>query len=188
MGKLEDAERVTVHGAAQWRQWLSTHGADSTGAWVVLPAGTTRGSLYDQLVEEALCFGWIDGVAKPEDGASRLWFAPRSPRSAWAASNKARVERLLADGRMTAAGQALIDAAKANGMWTVLEGPEAGIVPDDLAAALDADPRARATWDSFSPSVRKLALTHIAMAKTAPTVARRIEQIAAAAVRGERAV
>jgi len=190
MGKLEDAEEVVVTSAAEWRSWLEANAGTSTGVWVLMPkdASTTRGDLYAPLVEEALCFGWIDAVARPGDTHAKLWFAPRSPKSAWAASNKERVSRLLADGRMTPAGQALIDAAQANGMWTVLEGPEAGIEPAELTAALDAIPQARATWDAFSPSARKLALTHIAMARTAGTVTRRIESIVAAAARGERAL
>lgn len=190
MGKLEDAEEVVITSAAEWRAWLETNAATSTGVWVLIPkdTSTTRGDLYPPLVEEALCFGWIDAVARPGDTHSKLWFAPRSTKSAWAASNKERVSRLLAEGRMTPAGQALIDAAKANGMWTVLEGPEAGIEPDELRAALDTNPDARATWDAFSPSARKLALTHIAMARTPATATRRIETIVAAAARGEKAL
>lgn len=188
MGKLDDAERVEVRSAAEWRSWLEGNGETSTGVWLMIPRehSTARGDLYAPVVEEGLCFGWIDGQAGADETHSRIWFAPRSPRSAWAASNKERVERLVADGRMTPAGQRLIDAAKANGMWTVLEGPEAGIEPEPLAAGLDADPAARAAWDGFPPSTRKAALTQIALAKGEATVARRIAAIVAACAEGRR--
>lgn len=188
MGKMDDAERVIVASAAEWREWLAAHGAASTGVWVLMPrdASSARGDLYAPLVEEALCFGWIDGQAGADEQYSRIWMAPRSERSAWAASNRERVERLIAEGRMTPAGQRLIDVAKQNGSWSVLEGPEAGIEPDELRAALDADPAARAAWDGFPPSVRKAALTQIAFAKTPATVTRRIAAIVAAASEGRR--
>lgn len=180
MGKLEDADRVAVSSGLQWRAWLEAH-PESTGVWAVAPR-----HLYDDLVEEALCFGWIDGTAASDGEGSRLWFAPRSPASAWASSNRDRVERLVREGRMTPRGQALIDAAHANGMWSVLMGPEAGVEPDELRAALAAAPDARATWDAYPPSVRKQALTAIALAKTPATITRRITSIVAAATEGRR--
>lgn len=188
MGRLHDAEHVEVASAAAWRAWLEANGESSTGVWVAIPRAhsTARGDLYAPLVEEGLCFGWIDGQAAVDDTHSRIWFAPRSVRSAWAASNRERVERLVAEGRMTPAGQRLIDAAKVNGMWGVLEGPEAGIEPPALAAALDAVPAARAAWDGFPPSTRKAALTQIALAKTEATTARRIAAIVAACTEGRR--
>lgn len=188
MGRLDDADRVIITSAADWRAWLAEHGESSTGVWVLIPRthSSARGDLYAPLVEEALCFGWIDGTAGSEPEHAKLWFAPRSPRSAWAASNKERVTRLTAAGRMTPAGQRLIDTARENGMWQVLEGPEAGIEPAPLTAALDAEPAARAFWSTLPPSARKAALTQIALARTEPTRERRVATVVAACAAGKR--
>ncbi len=188
MGRLDDAERVIITTAADWRAWLAEHGESSSGVWVLIPrtVSSARGDLYAPLVEEALCFGWIDGTAGSEPEYAKLWFAPRSPRSAWAASNKERVARLIAEGRMTPAGRRLIDAAQANGMWQVLEGPEAGIEPAELSAALGAEPAARTFWDALPPSARKAALTQIALARTEPTRERRVAAVVAACAEGKR--
>lgn len=183
MGKLEDAERVPVTSAASWRSWLTDNADTSTGVWVVVDR---RDELYNDLVEEALCFGWIDGVAGTDAGESRLWFAPRSPRSAWASSNRERVTRLQAEGRLAPRGLRVIEEAQASGMWSVLIDAEAGIEPAALTAALDATPEARATWETYPPSVRKQALSGIALARTPATIARRIAVIVDAAAEGRR--
>lgn len=188
MGRQDDAERVIITSAAEWREWLTLNAHSSSGVWVLIPRthSSARGDLYAPLVEEALCFGWIDATAGSEPEHAKLWFSPRSPRSAWAASNKERVARLIAEGRMTPAGESLIDAAHRNGMWTVLEGPEAGIEPASLTAALDAQRAARSFWDALPPSARKAALTQIALARTEATRERRIAAAVTACVEGRR--
>ena len=181
---MDDALRIPIEAVEQWRSWLHEHGATSQGVWMVLwrPATGRPRVTYEDAILEALCVGWIDGQAKPlDDERSMLWFAPRSPRSAWAGTNKARVARLVAEGRMLPAGQRLIDLAKDNGMWTVLDGPEAGVEPPDLAAALHADPDARRGWDGWTRGARKVELTAIALARQEQTRARRIADIAARA-------
>src|SRR5690606_5930497 len=111
-------------------------------------------------VIEALRYGWIDSRAAPaRPERSALWFAPRRPGSPWAASNKARVARLEAEGRLEPAGRRAIEQAQAVGSWAILDGPEALLVPDDLASAFERHPGARATWDAFPRSVRKAHLT-----------------------------
>lgn len=186
---MDDAPRVPIETAEDWRSWLEANASSCDGAWIVLwrPATGRARISYDEAILEALCFGWIDGQAKPlDDERSMLWFAPRSPSSAWAATNKARVAKLTAEGRMRPEGQRLIDLAHANGMWSVLDGPEAGVVPPELAAALDASPAAQATWDSWPPGVRKAALTSIALAKRPATKTARIARIVADATAGRR--
>ncbi len=121
-----------------------------------------------------------------DEERGKLYFAPRKPRSVWAASNKARVERLIAEGRMTPAGLAAIDRAKANGSWEILDGAERMEVPADLAVALDAHPPAAARFAAFSPSTRKMLLGWIAVAVRPETRARRIAEVAEAAARNER--
>ena len=107
MSALTDAPLVEVNDRASWRAWLEENHATSGGAWLVTrrPRSGRPGLDYEAAIEEALCFGWVDGTAgRVDDERSKLYFAPRKPRSGWAATNKARVERLIADGRMAPAG------------------------------------------------------------------------------------
>jgi uncharacterized protein YdeI (YjbR/CyaY-like superfamily) len=181
-----EREQVHVDTREQWRAWLAEHAAEGRGCWVVYPRGAR--SLYEEIVEEALCVGWIDGQARAHDAErTSLLMTPRKRGSGWARTNKVRIERLEAEGRMLPAGRAVIDAAKADGSWTLLDGPEALEEPPDLVAALDAQPAARAAWDGFPPSARKLMLTWLVTAKRPQTRAARIAAIADRASRGERA-
>lgn len=116
-----------------------------------------------------------------------LWFTRRKPTSAWARTNKQRVEVLLAEGRMLPAGQAAIDAAKANGAWSLLDEVEDLIVPADLAAAFDEHPGSREHWDGFPRSTRRAILEWIVLARRPETRAKRIQETAIRAARGERA-
>lgn len=189
MSKLDDAERVEPTDRRAWASWLEEHHDASGGVWVRLDqrkAPGTEAHSYENAVCEALCWGWIDGQTRTEPGASLIWFSPRRPRSGWAATNKARVERLLAEGRMRPAGIAMIERARADGSWTMLDGPEAGIEPPALAAALDDQPDARAFWDALPPSARKYALTQIATAKRDETRASRVHTIVRRCAAGER--
>lgn len=166
---------------ADWRAWLTANHSRPDGVWLITyrPATGKATFTYEQAVEEALCFGWIDGQAKRlDDERTMLWYAPRRPRSVWAKSNKARVERLIADGCMTPAGQAKIDAAKADGSWSLLDSVDNLEVPADLAAAFDAYPDARANFDAFPPSARHASLGWIATAKRPETRAKRVAETA----------
>lgn len=185
-----DAPTVDPGSRAAWRAWLAEHHATSGGVWLVVARTTGSAGLgYEDAVLEGLCFGWIDSSARPYDGErSLLWFTRRGARSAWSASNKARVALLEEQGLMTDAGRALIDAAHANGMWTVLDDPERLVEPPALAAALDEVPGARATWDACSPSVRKQALTQLAMLRGEDSRARKIAAFVERTGRGERPV
>jgi len=166
---------------ADWRAWLADNHARPEGVWLITyrPATGKTPFSYEQAVEEALCFGWIDGQANElDDERTMLWFAPRRPGSGWARTNKARIERLIADGRMTPAGLAKIEAAQADGSWTLLDSVERLEVPDDLAAEFDKYPDARAHFDAFPPSARRMALTWIATAKRPETRAKRVAETA----------
>ncbi|MFI7705342.1 YdeI family protein [Nonomuraea sp. NPDC049480] len=107
--------------AAAWRGWLAGHHDSAAEAWLVIAKkGTTEPTslTYAQALEEALCFGWIDGLARSRDDATYLQrFSPRRPRSRWSRPNVARVERLLREGRMRPAGLAAVESAKADGRW-----------------------------------------------------------------------
>ena len=172
-----------------WRAWLEANHDSSTGVWLVTWRKRARrtGLPYEAAVEEALCFGWVDGTAGTVDEErGKQYFAPRKPNSGWAATNKARVERLIAEGRMAAAGLAAIERAKANGSWELLDSVERLEVPSDLAAALDAHPPATANFAAFPPSVRKQLLASLVMARRPETRAERVRRIAEAAARNER--
>ncbi|MGX1792481.1 YdeI/OmpD-associated family protein [Microbacterium sp. NPDC055312] len=188
MGALDDGERVTAADAAQWRAWMAEHHETATGVWLLhVRRRDQNGISYDDAVRQALCFGWIDGPVRTfDDGSIGQWFSPRRRGSGWAATNKARIAELEAAGMLAPAGIRVIEAAKADGSWSVLDGPEAGIEPDDLAAALDAVPAARENWDAFPPSAKKLGLTNLAMAKRAETRASRIAKLVADAAVGTR--
>ena len=148
MGVLDDGERVLAPDAATWRAWLEANHAVSTGAWLVRarPGSDLEVVAYEDAIMQALCFGWIDGPVRTfDERTGGLWFAPRRPSSGWAATNKARLVLLEEQGLMAEAGIRAVEVAKANGSWTVLDNAEALREPDDLAAALDAVPTARAS-------------------------------------------
>ena len=183
-------ERFGPGSRAEWRAWLAEHSASSRGVWLVSwkkHTGRSRLS-YDESVEEALCVGWVDSKpAKLDEDRSMLWFAPRKRGSAWSRPNKERVERLEREGLMTEAGRAAVDAAKEDGSWSRLDGVEELVVPDDLAAALDAYVGARQQWEGFPRSARRGILEWIVQAKREDTRRKRVEETARLAARGERA-
>ncbi len=190
MSALDDAPQLQADDRATWREWLEANHATARGVWLVTwrPRSGRIGLEYEAAIEEALCFGWVDSTGgRLDDDRGKLYFAPRKPRSVWAATNKARISRLIADGRMQPAGLAVIERAIANGSWTTLDGPERLEVPPDLAAALELHPPAGARFAAFPPSARKMMLGWIALAQRPLTRAARIEEVAAAAARNERA-
>ena len=181
---------VRADDQATWRGWLAENHATAAGAWLVTLRARSGGSGldYELAVEEALCFGWVDSTAgRVDDQLGKLYFAPRKPRSPWAATNKARVARLIDAGRMAPAGLAAIERAKSNGSWEILDGPERLEVPADLAAALATRPPAALNFAAFPPSARKAQLTWIALAQKPETRVARIASVAEAAARNERA-
>ena len=190
MSALDDAPQVHADDRDTWRAWLAANHATEGGAWLVTwrPRSGRVGLDYEAAVEEALCFGWVDSTGgRFDDDRGKLYFAPRKPRSVWAATNKARVERLIRDGRMAPAGLAAIDRAQANGSWGTLDSVERMEVPQDLTAALEGAPPAAVNFAAFPPSARKMLLGWVALARRPETRAVRIAQIAEAAARNERA-
>jgi uncharacterized protein YdeI (YjbR/CyaY-like superfamily) len=185
-----ERQQVQPDSRAAWRAWLEANHASSIGVWLVTwRAATGRPTVgYQDAVEEALCFGWVDSQGgKVDDERSKLWMCPRKPRSGWARTNKDRVARLEAAGLMAPAGLAAIEVAKHNGAWTLLDDVENLIVPDDLAAGFDRFPGSREKWDAFPKSARRAILQWIVHARRPETRARRIAEAAEAASRGERA-
>ncbi|TFC82366.1 hypothetical protein E3T24_13545 [Cryobacterium sp. TmT2-59] len=175
---LEPADRQ------EWPAWLQTHHAESRGVWLAIgKKGNSVTELsYEAAVEEALCFGWIDSVVNRLGGDRyKQLMTPRKRGSAWAPSNRERWGRLVAQGRVAPAGRAAVEAAQADGSWTLLYEVEALIVPPDLAQALAANEEASSSLAALAPSTRKQILYWVASAKRPATRARRVEEAVAAA-------
>ena len=172
-----------------WRAWLIANHATSTGVHLVSwrRASGRTSVRYEEAVEEALCVGWIDSVAgRLDEQRSLQWFSPRRSTSGWARTNKARVERLITAGLMLPAGLDAIDEAKRNGSWTRLDDVENLVVPDDLAAALAARPRAQAFFATLDSANRYAILFRIHNAVKPETRAARIARFVAMLARREK--
>ncbi len=156
-----------------WRSWLTENHKTMRCVWLTLfrKSAGVASVTYEEAVEEALCFGWIDATVRKLNDASYVqYFSVRKPKSVWSAVNRARVERLEAAGLMTAAGRAAIDLAKRSGSWTALQAAERLDVPEDLQLALEALPRALGHWTAFPKSAKQNILYWISSAKRAGAV------------------
>jgi uncharacterized protein YdeI (YjbR/CyaY-like superfamily) len=190
MPRLDDLPRIEVTTRAQWRAWLTDHHAQTQSIWLVTyKAGAPQPRVpWDDLVEEALAFGWIDSLPRKLDaGRTMLLMSPRKPGSSWSGVNKARIDRMTAAGLMHPAGLAKIEQAKADGSWSALDAVDRLEVPHDLQAAFEARPGAGEAWAGFPPSARRGILEWIGAARRPETRARRIAETANAAQVGERA-
>lgn len=187
---MDDGERFQPASLEEWRSWLQEHHGRRAGVWLVTWRVGSNGPriTYEQSVEQALCFGWVDSKGRALDAErTMLWFAPRKAGSGWSRPNKVRVERLRAAGLMAPAGLAVIERAQADGSWSLLDAVEDLVVPDDLAAALAAAPPAREHWEAFPRSAKRGILEWIVQAKRPATRARRVAETAARAAVNERA-
>jgi uncharacterized protein YdeI (YjbR/CyaY-like superfamily) len=187
-----DLPEGAIHPAtrAAWRAWLAAHHASAVSVWVTTwrkAAGKSTLS-YDDMVEEALCFGWVDSRPRQlDEQRTMLYFTPRKKASGWSKPNKERIARLQAAGLIEPAGQAVIDAAQRDGSWEKLDAVEALETPSDLEAALATLPPAADNWAAFPRSAKRGILEWIVQAKRAETRAARITQTATMAQRNERA-
>ena len=187
---MDELPELIVADAAAWHAWLIKHHGDATGVRLVLAkkAVTQPTSLtYAEALDEALCHGWIDGqTGLRDDTTYRQRFTPRRARSIWSARNVGIIDRLRAEGRMHAAGEAEVARAQADGRWAAAYGGSASIaVPEELIAALAAKPKAQAMFDILTSQNRYAILFRIAGAKQAATRERRITQFVDMLARGE---
>lgn len=175
---------------AEWEAWLEHNHAAARGVWLrfAKKASALTSVTYEQAVEVALCYGWIDGQSRGLDADSWLQkFTPRGRRSIWSRINCERAERLVREGRMRPAGLAAMEAAKADGRWDrAYDSPATATVPDDLRAALDASPRAAAFFETLSASNRFAILHRVQTAVKPDTRARRITKFVEMLERGEK--
>ncbi|MDQ3612353.1 MAG: YdeI/OmpD-associated family protein [Actinomycetota bacterium] len=185
-----DPPELTVVDVVAWCAWLTEHHDEKAGVWLVLAKkGTTEPTslTYEQALDEALTYGWIDGSVRRRDDATYAQrFTPRRARSLWSKRNVAIVARLTSDGRMQPPGLDEVERAKTDGRWdAAYAGPATIEVPDDLTAALATQPAARQMFDTLTSQNRYAVLHRISTVKRAETRARRIEQYVAMLARGE---
>ena len=186
---MPEREPFHVEDAGAWEAWLEANAGSSPGVWLAIPKkGSGRSSpSYAEALDIALCFGWIDGQKAPLDEACFLQrFTPRGSRSIWSERNREHVARLTAAGRMRPPGLAEVERAKADGRWdAAYPGQASARVPDDLRAALDAEPAAAALFAELDATNRYAILFRIGNVKRAETRARKIDEYVAMLARGE---
>lgn len=185
-----DAPRVHAETVEAWRDWLVANHESEPGAWLVSwKKATGRPAVgYDEAVAHALCVGWVDSKGnRLDDERTMLWFTRRKAGSGWSRPNKQRIERMSEAGLMLPAGQVAVDAARADGSWSLLDDVENLLVPADLAEAFAAHPPSAEEWEAFPRSAKRGILEWIVQAKRPETRARRITETATMAQRGERA-
>jgi uncharacterized protein YdeI (YjbR/CyaY-like superfamily) len=174
-----EASVVVAGSADDWRAWLARNCRSAKEVWLVLhhhDSGTPR-LRYHEAVEQALCFGWIDGLHRGRGAdSSQLRFAPRTARSRWSQLNRQRAAKMIELGLMTEYGQAAIEQAKTAGTWQLLPDEPRRAMPDDLKEQLDGNDAARTNFESFPPSSKRLILEWVAIAKRPDTRRRRIDQ------------
>lgn len=187
MAAADTAPVLTVRSRAELRAWLAENHAGAPTVWLATYKRHHPDYLaYETIVEELLCWGWIDSLPRALDAdRSRVLIAPRNPKSAWSAINKAHVERARASGAMTLAGEARIAVALANGQWDFLNDVDALIAPADLMVALD-EAGQRGFWEAMPRSVRRGTLEWIKTARTEETRARRVADVVTSASAGQR--
>lgn len=185
-----EGKKVQVENRREWRAWLEENHRRESGVWLVtfkkhcgekyLP--------YEAIVEEALCFGWIDNLPRRlDDDRTMLWLTPRKKGSRWSRPNKERIDRLTRSRRMMPAGMEKVEAAKTDGTWTALDGVENLEIPADLTEALAERAPARKNFDAFPRSAKRGILEWIVTAKRPETRARRIAETARGAQENLRA-
>ena len=184
------SQRQSFKGREDWRAWLAANCATAQEVWLIVQKKHTgkAGLTYVQALEEALCFGWIDGILKRiDDEKHTIRFSPRRKNSIWSELNKKRVAKLIQEGRMTEAGLARIQEAKANGQWVKAAVREdVKIVPPELTVALAQNARARENFEKLAPSYRRQFIYWVGIAKHDETRRKRVAEVVRLLVRNER--
>jgi len=179
-GNTTDLPILPFERQKDWATWLAKNHATSTGVWLKLArkASGIQSVTYDEALEVALCYGWIDGQRKSHDETSFLQrFTPRGPKSIWSKINTEKAQRLIESGQMKPAGLKAIESAKQDGRWDAAYAPQSkAAVPDDLQVELDRNAKAKAFFATLDSRNRYAILHRIQTAKKAETRAKRIEQ------------
>lgn len=163
----------------EWRQWLTKNHRSEKSVWLIIyhKSSATPSVYYEEAVEEAICFGWIDSIAHKRDAESKYqFFAVRKPKSNWSKANRERAEKMIEKKQMKPAGQAMIDLAKKNGTWTALVDVQNSVIPPDLQQAFNKNKTAFKNFQAFPPSSKRIILEWILNAKKPETREQRIKQ------------
>ena len=175
---------------AKWRKWLAENHNKEKSVWLIIyrKNGKTPSVYYDEAVDEALCYGWIDSKPNKRDDMSYYqFFSKRNPKSNWSRVNKEKVARLMKEGRMATPGLAMVQLAKETGTWTALDAIENLQIPADLEAAFELHPSSKQKFENFPRSVKRGILEWIMNAKRPATREKRVIETAALAAKNVRA-
>ncbi|WP_395973466.1 YdeI family protein [Chryseobacterium cucumeris] len=189
MGKIAEKQTFNVNTRAEWRQWLEENHHTEQSVWLI--CNTRKSNLpnvsWSELVDEALCFGWIDSTRKTiDEGSFMQLFSRRKPKSTWSKINKEKVQKLIKNNLMMKAGFETIRIAKENGSWTILDSVEDLIIPEDLNEAFKIHEGSEAYFQSLSKSIKKMLLQWIVLAKRPETRKKRVDEIAKQAAQNKK--
>ena len=177
---VKELETFYPKNRQEWREWLKDNHKKEQSVWLISYKNKSNISavIHSEAVDEALCFGWIDSKSKPLDEEKFMqFFSRRKEKSVWSKVNKEKVERLVCEGLMTKAGYEIIETAKQNGSWTILDEVEALIIPDDLEKAFDNRPNTKQYFLGLSRSDKRNILQWLVLAKRQETRLKRITEI-----------
>jgi uncharacterized protein YdeI (YjbR/CyaY-like superfamily) len=187
---MKELIEINCKNRKELRKWLEKNHTQTETVWLILhKKNSTTGTLtYNDAVEEALCFGWIDSKPnKIDEETYKLLYSPRKPKSGWSKVNKQKIERLIKDGLMHPAGKAKIEAAKKDGSWNSLDAIEAMEMPVELEKALNKNKTAKKYFDAFPPGIRKQIIQWISLAKQKETKDKRVKETVELAAKNIRA-
>ena len=177
---ITDIPTLPFERQKDWAVWLAKNHASSSGVWLKLAKKSSgvKSVSYDEALEEALCYGWIDGQKRTHDEASWLQkFTPRGPKSIWSKINTEKAQRLIESGKMKPAGLKAVESARKDGRWDAAYASQSkAAVPDDLQAELDRNTKAKAFFATLDSRNRYAILHRVHTAKKAETRVKRIEQ------------
>jgi uncharacterized protein YdeI (YjbR/CyaY-like superfamily) len=190
MNPLEGKNTIICTDIREWREWLEMNHKQIDSVWLTIyhKNSAVASVTYDEAVDEALCFGWIDSKPnKRNDESYYVFFAKRNPRSNWSRVNKNKISRLIREGRMAAPGLEMVELAKKSGTWNALDEVEKLMVPEGLQVEFEVYPNAFKNWKNFPPSVKRGILEWILNAKKQETRKKRIQEAARLAEQNVRA-
>ncbi|HVX27181.1 MAG TPA: YdeI/OmpD-associated family protein [Parafilimonas sp.] len=174
-----DVKTLHAKTRKEWRKWLEKNSQTEKSVWLIIyhKGSITKSVYYEEAVEEAICFGWIDSVAHKRNEESKYqFFAQRKPKSNWSKANRERANKMIAQGQMTESGQKLIDLAKKIGTWEALVDVQNSVIPGDLQKQLNKNKAALKNFLAFPPSSKRIILEWILNAKKEETRQKRIDE------------
>lgn len=180
----EELELISPQSRKEWREWLEANHKEKQSVWLIYHKKFSQMPTikYSEAVDEALCFGWIDSKSKPIDDEKYMqFFCKRKEKSVWSKINKEKIKQLIKEGLMTEAGYEIIEKAKLNGSWTILDDAEALIIPEDLENEFQKKPKAKSYFSNLSKSDKRNILQWLTLAKRSETRKNRIAEIVALA-------